>query len=107
MTCIPDRYLIPKQLKLTTKYTDDDRSYVYSLYETGMGIREISRTIPMSRRMVQFILFPERALLAKKNFAIRQKEGRYRYPTPLQSKMVRECRHRKQAILPTLIKKPI
>jgi hypothetical protein len=75
------------------------------LYEKGIGIREISRTIPMSRRLVQFTLFPEKALLAKKNFAIRQKDGRYRYSTPIQSAFVQKCRHRKCKMLNKLILK--
>ena len=103
--CLADKYLIPKELKKTTHYNDDQRANVKILYEKGNSIRSISREIPMSRRMVQFILFPERALLAKKNFAIRQKEGRYRYPTPIQTKLVQQVRSRKRQMLEQLIKK--
>lgn len=103
MTCIADKHLIPKQLKKTTKYTNKDRNNVHFLYSNGMSIHGISREIPMSRRMVQFILFPERAELAKKNFASRQKDGRYKYTTAEQTKKVRECRQRKMQILDKLI----
>ncbi len=103
--CIPDRYLIPKQLKKTTKYTDEQRERVKYLYKKGIGIRPIAKMIPMSRRMVQFILFPKRYELAKKNFAIRQKTGIYRYETKVQSKMVKEVRKRKRKMLNRLIKK--
>jgi len=103
--CVPDRYLIPKELKKTTRYTDEQRANVKILYEKGNSIRSISREIPMSRRMVQFILFPERALLAKKNFAIRQKDGRYRYETKKQSNLVQQVRSRKRQMLDKLIKK--
>jgi hypothetical protein len=105
MTCLADKYLIPKELKKTTHYNDDQRANVKILYEKGNSIRSISREIPMSRRMVQFILFPERALLAKTNFAKRQKEGRYRYPTPIQTKLVQQVRSRKRKMLDKLIKK--
>jgi hypothetical protein len=105
MTCLADRYLIPKQLKKTTHYTDEQRANVKILYEKGNSIRSISREIPMSRRMVQFILFPERALLAKTNFAKRQKDGRYRYTTQTQSQLVQEVRSRKRKMLDNLIKK--
>lgn len=103
--CLADKYLIPKELKKTTRYNDDQRANVKSLYQEGLSIRSISREIPMSRRMVQFILFPERALLAKHNFAIRQKEGRYRYSTKIQSKLVQQVRSRKRQMLDKLIKK--
>ena len=105
MTCLADKYLIPKELKKTTRYTNEQRANVKILYEKGNSIRSISREIPMSRRMVQFILFPERALLAKTNFAIRQKEGRYKYPTHIQSKLVQQVRSRKRQMLDKLIKK--
>lgn len=100
-----DTLLIPRELKKTTKYTDEQKNKVRILYDKGIGIREISREIPMSRRMVQFVLFPERAELAKKNFAKRQKDGRYKYPTEVQTRMVRECRERKKGIINQLIPK--
>ena len=106
MPTIPDRYLIPKQLKLTTKYTEDDKSMVYSLHEHGYAQRAIARMIPMSRRMVQFILFPEKMAKCKEQYAARQKDGRYRYPTAIQSAMVKKVRHRKSKILNQLILKP-
>ena len=105
MTCLADKYLIPKELKKTTRFTDEQRANVKILYEKGNSIRSISRDIPMSRRMVQFILFPKRALLAKTNFAKRQKDGRYRYPTKLQSEMVQKVRSRKRLILNQLTPK--
>lgn len=100
-----DLYRIPKELKLTTKYTEDDRERVRNLYQDHVSINQIAREIPMSKRMVQFILFPERALIAKQNFAKRQKDGRYRYSTEQQSAMVRKVRERKKLIKDQLIRK--
>jgi hypothetical protein len=105
MTLVVDKYLIPKALKKTTKYTDEDRDKVKALHKQGISIHGISKQIPMSRRMVQFILYPERAELAKKNFAKRQKDGRYRYTTQKQSDMVKACRQRKKEIIDKLILK--
>jgi len=59
----------------------------------------------MSKRMVQFVLYPERMLLAKANFKKRQAEGRYRYSTEKQSAMVQATRTRKRAMLDKLIVK--
>lgn len=105
MPCIADRYLIPKNLKKTTKYSDKDREQVRHLFKHGMSIHSISKTVGMSKRMVQFVLFPERAERAKELFAKNQKDGRYRYPTEIQSAMVQKVRQRKKNILDKLIKK--
>ena len=105
MPTIPDRYLIPKELKLTAKYTERDREHVRLLYAQGKAIRQIAREVPMSRRMIQFVLFPDRMETVKKQFAERQKDGRYRYPTKEQSKMVAIVRNRKRQMIDKLIKK--
>lgn len=60
----------------------------------------------MSRRMIQFTLFPERMKLAALNFAKNQKTGKYRYPTKIQSAMVANVRSRKRKIINQLILKP-
>lgn len=101
-----DKYLIPKELKKTTKFTDEDRERVKSLYDQGWAKRKIAREMHMDKRMVDFILDPEKMKENAKKFAIRQKEGRYRYPTKEQSAMVAKVRKRKKAILSKLIKKP-
>lgn len=99
MTTLPDRYRLPKKLKRTTKYTDQDRAQVKKLHAEGYSIRHISRVVGMSRRLVQFTLYPERLAHARQLFKKRQQTGRYRYPTEKQSAMVAETRKRKRAML--------
>ena len=94
-----DNLLIPKSIKKTTKYTEAQYENIRILYRDKVAIREIERMTGISRRMIQFTLFPERLVLAKKNFAIRQKTGRYKYPTEVQSAKVRAVRERKKALL--------
>lgn len=103
MTSKVDKLLIPKQLKLTTKYTEEDRERVRTMYHNGHTQRAIARDIPMSRRMVSFILFPERMQRCKEQFATRQKTGIYRYPTKVQSAMVKAVRARKKKMINSLI----
>ena len=100
-----DNYLIPKNLKKTTKYTETDIKIVKSLYKQKIPIRQIARLSPMSRRLIQFTLFPERLKHNKELFSIRQKTGRYRYTTKKQTEMVRNVRNRKKLIINKLIKK--
>lgn len=105
MTCLADKHLLPKELKKTTRYTDDDRERVRALHKGGMSIHSIAKEIGMSKRMVQFVLYPERMALAKANFKKRQSDGRYRLPTAQQSALVQATRTRKRAMLDKLIVK--
>lgn len=99
MPTIPDRYKLPKALKRTTKYTDNERAQVNHLHAKGYSIHAIARQTGMSRRMIQFTLYPERLAHAKRLFKARQKTGRYRYPTEKQSAMVAGTRKYKKALL--------
>lgn len=99
MTCIPDRYRLPKELKRTTKYTDNDRALVKKLHAQGCSTRHIERIIGMSRRMIQFTLYPERAERARQLFKKRQKTGRYRYDKETHARKVRETREHKRKLL--------
>lgn len=63
-----------KRVKLTGEQREDIKK------EYGLGsisIRGLVRKYGVSRRLIQFILFPERQEKAKKDFAERQKDGRY------------------------------
>lgn len=98
-----DKFLIPKELKKTTKFTEEDKEKVRNLYTQGWAKRAIAREIPMSRRMVDFIINPDRWEKCKKQFAARQKTGVYRYTTKEQSAMVAKVRKRKKIIINQLI----
>ena len=58
--------------------TDEQRESIKAEHESGtISIRGLERKYGVSRRLIQFILFPERQEKAKKQFAERQKDGRY------------------------------
>lgn len=60
------------------KLSDEQRENIKKDYATGeISIRGLERKYGVSRRLIQFILFPERQEKAKKDFAERQKDGRY------------------------------
>jgi hypothetical protein len=62
---------IPRKFDRRVKLTEDDKQNIISLYTVnGWGIREIARWYEgkCSRRLIQFILFPERADVARENF---------------------------------------
>ena len=69
---------IPRRFDRRVKLTDEDKEAIRGLYyQLGAGIREIAREYEgkCSRRMIQFILFPERAEVAKQNFKKWRKEN--------------------------------
>lgn len=42
------------------KLTASDKTDIIAQHSNGMGIRELSRVYHVSRRAIQFVLFPER-----------------------------------------------
>lgn len=69
--------LIPKEYKKSAKYNEVDRLHVQKMHKEGISMHEISRTTGMSRRMIQFIIYPERLVIAKEQYKQRRKDGRY------------------------------
>lgn len=70
--------IIPRRFDRRVKLTTDEREEIKYLYNVeGQPIRAIARTFKgkCSRRMIQFILFPERADTAKINLKRRRKEN--------------------------------
>ena len=60
------------------KLTADDKLAIKKEYEQGnISINGLARKWDVSKRSIQFILFPERAERAKKLYAERRKDGRY------------------------------
>ncbi|QOV08428.1 hypothetical protein Kirov_229 [Bacillus phage Kirov] len=65
---------LDKRVKLTVA----DKEQIKSEYESGLiSINALARKYKVSKRLIQFTLFPERKELAKKRLAEKQKEGAY------------------------------
>lgn len=58
---------LPRTLDRRIKLTEDNKDRIRALYKEGRGIRPIAREYEgkCSRRMIQFVVFPDRAELAK------------------------------------------
>lgn len=66
------------KLDKRVKLTDEDKKKIVEEYETGaISINALARKYKVSKRLIQFTLFPERKEKAKEMFAERQKDGRY------------------------------
>lgn len=70
---------LPREKNRRIKFTDEDKSTIRGRHANGMSIRAITKTFEkkISRRMVQLILFPDRAARQKEQFKERRKDGRY------------------------------
>ena len=62
MSIILDKIKVTKEFDRRLHLSDTDRDRIRSLYADGMGIRAIAREYEKqcTRRLIQFILFPER-----------------------------------------------
>lgn len=74
-----DKMIIPRKFDRRVKLTEVDKEKIKSLHSAGFPIRFIAREFEdkCSRRMIQFVLFPERGKLVAEQFKERRKDGRY------------------------------
>ena len=100
--------LIPRELDRRVKITDIMRAKIKQMYEEGESMRGIARELDISRRSIQFILFPERLLRHKKYFKERQQHKltyeRYKREG-LWPEIMREHTHYKESIKKKLLDK--
>lgn len=72
-------FKIPRALDKRVKLSPSDKMDIQTLYKNGVAIREIARRYEgvCSRRLIQFIIFPERKAHGARLFKERRKDGRY------------------------------
>lgn len=60
------------------RLTNEDRESIKEEYSLGfVSQNDLAKKYGVSKRLIQFILNPEKQEIAKKQFAERQKDGRY------------------------------
>ena len=59
------------------KYSKEDKDDAKFLSELGLSQRAISRITGMSRRLISFILDPQKEVISKAQFKERRKDNRY------------------------------
>jgi hypothetical protein len=92
--------LIPKELDRRCKLTEEDKENIREMYYNGCFIREIARHYEgiCSRRLIQFVLFPERAEKVKQQYKERGGSVLY-YDRKRHNKAMREHRRHKYNLL--------
>jgi predicted DNA-binding protein (UPF0251 family) len=79
------------------KLTDDDRENIREEYATGsISQNNLAKKYGVSKRLVQFILNPEKQEISKQQFAERQKDGRYYDREKHNEQMKKHRNHKKE-----------
>lgn len=93
-----DKLKLGKENDGRKKITDEQKVEIRELYERGIGIREITRRmVPMSRRSIQFILFPERLEHLKQHYKQIEHWKQY-YDKDKMKESIRKLRAKKRMI---------
>ena len=96
---------IPRELDRRVKITPEKRAEIVALYKVErLAQRAIARQTGISRRMISFILFPEREALCRAQYKERRSDGRYYHKEKWRVQM-RNHRRYKQSIRGKLIEK--
>ena len=74
-----DKIRLPKDKDRRRKLTDENKADIINKYKNGWKIRKIAGYYAYlcSRRLIQFIIYPERLNHNAKLFKERRKDGRY------------------------------
>jgi hypothetical protein len=95
---------IPRELDRRVKITELTRENIHTMYFfERLPQRAIARRTGVSRRMVSFILFPERLVVARAQHKERRLDGRYKPPKKEWAAIIREHRTYKERIKKSLI----
>lgn len=94
---------IPPDLDCRRKLPENEHKRVRQLYFTEkLSQRAVAKIMGVSRRLIVFILYPERLERQKKLYKERRKDGRY-YNKEKRRKQMKKHRYYKQSIKNKLI----
>lgn len=100
-----EKLKIPRSLDRRVRLTDQDKISIIFHWKQGEGIRAIARDYEgiCSRRLIQFVIFPERYQKARETFKENRKDGRYYHGGEKWAQTMREHRAYKQSIKEKLL----
>ena len=86
---------LPPELDKRRVLSEEHKEKISSLYKTGtFSQRQLAQEYGVSRRLIQFIIDPEKLKRQKELFRERRKDGRY-YDREKHTKAIRELRRKK------------
>lgn len=99
---ITKKIKLPRDKDRRVSITENQKEDIWAMYKEGLGIREITRRMKtISRRSVQFILFPERLAKVKQQFKDRgqSEKSREKVKGKKWAAIMREHRRYKQKVI--------
>lgn len=99
MPCKSEKIKLPREYDRRVKLTDEQREDIRAEYATGTtSTRILAAKYKVSRRTIQYTIYPERYKRAKEQFKERRKDGRYKPKKEEWAATAREHRHYKQEL---------
>lgn len=89
---------IPPEYDRRRKLSEADKASIREEWEAGKAQRQLAREYGVSRRLISFIVHPDKLTEARRLFRERQKEGRY-YDKDKHTAQVRKHRRYKQSLI--------
>lgn len=90
---------LPKQYDRRVKLSDEQREEIRDKYASGLySQRALASEYQVSRRLIAFILYPERYAKSKEQFKVRRQDGRYKPDRDKWRKTMKEHRAYKQKL---------
>lgn len=86
---------LPRELDRRIKLQDEQKEEVKEMFKIWVSINNIAQNFEVSRRLIQYIIYPERLEHAKELYAIRRLDGRY-YDKDKQRESIKSTRHHRQ-----------
>lgn len=87
------------ELDRRRKLTDDQKDYIRWLREEeGLSQRQLAEMFGVSRRLITFILDPEKDKKNKERLKRLKQEGRYKYSKEQWAEVMKEHRHYKEKL---------
>lgn len=94
-----EKIKLPKELDRRVKLSDEQRDEIKHKYELGFySQRALAKEYNVSRRLISFILFPEKEERNRQQLKERKADGRYKYSKEQWATVVREHRRYKQEL---------
>ena len=97
-----ERIPLPRELDRRVRLSEEQKDEIRHKYETGLySQRQLAKEYNVSRRLIVFVVHPDRYERAKEQSAQRHREGRYDTSKEEHARIIREHRRYKQGLYTT------
>lgn len=94
-----ERIPLPRELDRRVKLSEEQKDEIRHKYETGLySQRQLAKEYSVSRRLISFVICPDKYERVKEQTAQRHREGRYDVSKEEHARIIREHRRYKQSL---------